>query len=153
MEGGMAITPICNPHICRVLLDTAGYFGVLSARHRFPQYVSFVLFYSSHPCRSLVNLQTKGLWKTMPGLINQVPQVFPESDWTVTEHSTFEPTRSQPWLLRNDGWLFVCLFSVIFSLILFWFKFRCKIIRNNILEVILLRFLTDRPRSSSKGLH
>jgi len=25
----MATTPICNPHICRVLLGTAGYFGVL----------------------------------------------------------------------------------------------------------------------------
>jgi len=24
MEGGMAKTPICNPHICRVLLGTAG---------------------------------------------------------------------------------------------------------------------------------
>ena len=29
MEGRMATTPICNPHICRVLLGTAGYFGVL----------------------------------------------------------------------------------------------------------------------------
>ena len=84
-------------------------------------FLSFPLLQPSLP--SLVNLQTKGLWKTMPGLIYQVSQVFPESDWTVTEHSTFEPTRSQHWLLRNDGWLFVCLFSVIFSL-LFWFKFR-----------------------------
>ena len=25
----MATTPICNPHICTVLLGTVGYFGVL----------------------------------------------------------------------------------------------------------------------------
>ena len=25
----MATTPICNPHICRVLLGTLGYFGVV----------------------------------------------------------------------------------------------------------------------------
>ena len=29
MEGGMPTTPICNPHICRVLLGTAGCSGVL----------------------------------------------------------------------------------------------------------------------------
>ena len=29
MEGGIATTPICNPHICRVMLGTAEYFGVL----------------------------------------------------------------------------------------------------------------------------
>jgi len=28
MEGGMATTPICNPHICRVLFGTVRYFGV-----------------------------------------------------------------------------------------------------------------------------
>ena len=29
MEGGRATTPICNPHICRVLLGTVRFFGVL----------------------------------------------------------------------------------------------------------------------------
>ena len=29
MEGGIATTPICNPHICRIMLGTAEYFGVL----------------------------------------------------------------------------------------------------------------------------
>ena len=29
MEGGVSTTPICNPHICRVLFGTVRFFGVL----------------------------------------------------------------------------------------------------------------------------
>jgi len=29
MDGRRATTPICNPHICRVLLGTVRFFGVL----------------------------------------------------------------------------------------------------------------------------